>query len=461
MEMFLSPSGGRMPTVIGLIFALLGMFCLAKRREWLLGLLVLSGIFEASSVINFGSKGVQPYYLIACIFIYSQLMKRSSQKDRREFLGRKLLFAFVCIGVLSALVYPIIFEGIPVYAQGITIDEGYFYRLPLHFSAGSNAIQAGCLVINALVVTLAAATARTDGTRIFYNLAFGILIGVIFLQFAAPLVGMKFPTSMFRNNSGYEMSDESGLDISERTSGTYTEPSGAGATLVIFYAECLYEFICIARPSFKIIVAILAVGIVRSSSSLVAVLLITVAIPIFYPPFRAFFFIRKRRLAKLVSLVAVAMVFIFSPLSGIFKQYIFQKNETLSYVHRLAADAFSLKLTLDTFGVGVGLGSNRPSSLATSLLSNVGIVGTVIFVFLIIQIARNAKGSDTWLRWSLFGYIVCKCLGNPDINEPMLWILLALIANCSNAPQNNGKPAELIGYSSSDSAQSRALATST
>jgi len=421
-----------MPTVIGIIFTFLGVYCLLKRRDFLLGLLIFAGIFQASSVINIGSTGVQPYYLIACLFIYSQIRDGGLREMSTDFTGKKPLYAFCVLGVLSALFLPFVFAGMPVYGRGLTIDEGFYYRIPLHFMVASNLVQAGCLTVNVLVVSLAASGSRTSATRSFYNLSFGFLIAVIIGQSAGSLVGVNVPNSIFRNNPGYAMSDEAGLSIAERVSGTYSEPSGAGAALVIFYAGCFAEFIYGKGPALKVILAALAICLVRSSSSLVAAGLTSALILVFYPPIRSFFFIRKSRLFKFSGVVAAVALLFLSPVGAVLSQYTTEKNQTLSYVHRLAADYFALQLTGATYGLGVGLGSNRPSSFATCLLSEVGIIGAILFLIAAIQISRNAQGTDIALRWSLFGILFCKCLGGPDITDPQMWIMLALATNCAS-----------------------------
>jgi hypothetical protein len=402
-----------------------------KRRDFLLGLLIFAGIFQASSVLNIGSTGVQPYYLIACMFIFSQFRDGGLRKMSAEFIGKKPLYAFCVLGVLSALFLPFVFAGTPVYGRGLTIDEGFYYRVPLHFLVASNLIQAGCLIINVLVVTLAASAVRTSATKRLYNLSFGFLIAVVIAQSTGPLVGMRVPNSIFRNNPGYGMSTESGLSIAERVSGTYSEPAGAGAALIVFYAGCFSEFIYGKGAALKVIFAALAICLVRSTSSLVAVGVTSALILVFYPPLRSFLFIRKSRLFKASAVIAIVALLFLSPVGAVLSQYTAEKNQTLSYVHRLAADDFALRLTGATYGLGVGLGSNRPSSFATCLLSNVGIVGTILFLIVAIQIARNAQGRDIALRWSLFGLLLCKCLGDPDITDPQMWIVLALAANCA------------------------------
>jgi hypothetical protein len=414
-----------MPTVVGIIFLALGIGCLVKREDWLLGFLMFSGLFQASSVINFGSFGIQPFYFAACLFLYSQARKNQFWRSGIRFRGKNLLLMFCCLGVFSALVYPFIFAGIPVYVPKVGIDDGFFYRPPLQFGLG-NVAQATYLIVEVLTVWAAASALKTDKTRVCYDFCFNFLIGLVFVQFVCVRLGIAFPYSLFQTNPGYAMAEISTFDPTARVIGTFTEASGAGLVLVLFYAGYFYEYFSGTGSAFKVILAAVSIGLVRSSSALAAMLVTTVLILIFHPVFRFPWFIRGSRLAKLTSVLAVGVLIVLSPLNATLREYTTEKNETLSYIHRTAADLFSLQLTVDTHGIGVGLGSNRPSSLITSLLSNVGVLGTVIFVLLVIQVARNAQGEYAWIRWSLFAAVFDMCLGVPDITQPMLWVGLTL-----------------------------------
>jgi hypothetical protein len=438
-----------MPTVIGLIFVGLGVLCLVKKEEWLFGLVVISGLFEAASAINFGSQGIQPYYILACLFIYSQGKKASFWNGTSRFKGENYLFAFGCVGVLSALVCPLIFAGIPVYSPKVGLDDGFLFRPPLSFSL-SNVAQAVYLIINLLTVKSAVSLRRTDSARIAYNFSFWLLAVLIFVQFACLQVGIAFPYSALQNNPGYSPTEISGLDASARVMGTFTEPSGAGLALVLFFAGYFYEFFAKGASGIKVVIAAISIGLVRSSSSLVAMAVAVTGIILFFPIFRSPLVIRKPRLVKLISVLAAVVIVLASPAGAALRTYTADKGEGLSYIHRTAADLFSLELAADTHWIGVGLGSNRPSSLLTSLLSNVGIVGTILFFCLVIQVARNAQKGDIWIRWSLFGAIFAQSLGVPDITQQMLWIVLALAAHYGQRTQaENSRPHQLAAASSS------------
>lgn len=416
-----------MPTLTGLLFLLSGLQCLRKSDQYLFGLLILSALFQAASAINFGSTGIPPYYIVACLFIYSQVRRKHFNLARFRASGRYALFAFGWIGVMSALVYPFIFAGILVYAPHLGLDEGFSYQDPLHFSS-SNLAQCAYLAINIFVVISAASMKSAEMVRSLYNANFVFLIGIIFLQYVCLLVGIEFPYSIFQNNPGAAMQSTTLGGDFQRLTGTFSESSAAGSALVLFYAGSLYEYILGRASLLPVAACSLAIILVKSSSGMLAAVIISIVILITYPPFHLgkSLILHRSRLLRLTWILVAASLIAFSPLIAGLEAFTTGKSETLSYVHRLAADAFSLRLTEETFGIGVGLGSNRPSSLLTSLLSNVGVLGTILFLSMCVLLAKNAKGTNLWIRWSLVAILLALCSGGPNINEPLLWLLLAM-----------------------------------
>jgi hypothetical protein len=96
----------------------------------------------------------------------------------------------------------------------------------------------------------------------------------------------------------------------------------------------------------------------------------------------------------------------------------------------------------------VGLGSNRPSSFLTFLLSNVGVAGFVLFVMFVVSLSksalRTAKESANpqlfdWsiaAVWGLWTTIVAKVISQPDLSySPMwVWIFLLISLGAANVP---------------------------
>ena len=105
------------------------------------------------------------------------------------------------------------------------------------------------------------------------------------------------------------------------------------------------------------------------------------------------------------------------------------------------SDAFAIRIFFNTYGLGAGLGSNRPSSLVTYLLSNVGLVGCVLFGLFIARMLaalRDACRTErtTELRfvlWMIIGWLVAMVLSVPDLSFAPFWAILATAVSAVSA----------------------------
>ena len=123
------------------------------------------------------------------------------------------------------------------------------------------------------------------------------------------------------------------------------------------------------------------------------------------------------------------------------------KSGSDSYSQRSGVDAFSLQVVLRSLGVGVGLGSNRPSSFALMLLSNVGVVGSVLFVAAVVVVVRHALrcGGAGPTIWVLAAILTAKLVSGPDLADPsgLLYLSLGALAGVARAAPPTFVPADL------------------
>ncbi|QZQ55983.1 hypothetical protein KZI27_03790 [Curtobacterium sp. TC1] len=106
------------------------------------------------------------------------------------------------------------------------------------------------------------------------------------------------------------------------------------------------------------------------------------------------------------------------------------KVGSTSWDSRTGADDFSWGVIADTLGLGTGLGGNRPSSFALSLLSTLGVPGTVAFAVLVLGLVATAMRTPETVpvAVALVALIVSKVVGTPDLSTPVLWVLIAACA---------------------------------
>jgi len=182
-----------------------------------------------------------------------------------------------------------------------------------------------------------------------------------------------------------------------------------------------------------LIVSLVATGLVASGGSLLTLCLFIPLLLVNYFPFRLPWYInihRSKRLAWVVLLFVtpVALAMLSSGYRDALIMNTVSKGDSSSFINRTASDLYALQLLLRTYCLGVGLGANRASSLLATLLSNVGIVGVLLFGGFYIRLFAKLPKEYEWFKWAGFALILNMCIGVPDVTMPMLWlpILLAI-----------------------------------
>src|SRR5262249_31707809 len=111
-------------------------------------------------------------------------------------------------------------------------------------------------------------------------------------------------------------------------------------------------------------------------------------------------------------------------------------SDTVSFVIRISGDLYALHLFGETYGLGIGLGGVRSSSLLATMLASVGVVGTGAFLWFIVTLLHAAS---TGFRWYLAGVLFAMCTGEPDMNLSILWasILVGIVEYTSPDPSGH------------------------
>jgi len=103
-----------------------------------------------------------------------------------------------------------------------------------------------------------------------------------------------------------------------------------------------------------------------------------------------------------------------------------------SYDDRSNVDSVSYEILFRTFGIGIGLGSHRPSSFLAALLSTTGVLGTLLFAATIVLVIRAGLRNDAYrpVVWGLVALLTTKVIGGPDLADTsgLLWISIGLLA---------------------------------
>lgn len=412
-------------TALGAIFIAIYALSLFAGRRGFLYALALSISFNDSVVIAAGNVVVTPFYV--GLIVYAALWLAVWRKDDRAAglgSGGQLPFALLVYGVLITAISPGIFAGIGVVSASLGLDTQANALTPLTYTL-SNIAQIAYLALTVFLVMSNERSGAFTSKHVGVGLGFGVLVA------CTGLVGPSWPHALFDNSPKGFYSIETG-----RLRSQFAEPShlGAFATAAAVYFVVMLVMSTTVRQFFirAIFGGLSVVLLVASASGTGSIgVLLALALICFIG------LVRKRSsgpiripiavfLFGLAAMVATAAL--LPKLISIFSSLIASKTDSLSLSTRSFVDTNSIDVLLRTFLLGAGDGSNRASSLLLMILSQLGIVGTVLFlavaaraVFRGIRIPANVPAS-----LALIGFLSAAFVSLADFASPVLWSLLAV-----------------------------------
>lgn len=328
--------------------------------------------------------------------------------------------------VFTAFLFSVLFSGTLIYSPRDGLEGAALNQTPLAWSM-SNLGQIGYLIIGCAVVLCAHRT-RTDLTK---PLKYLIRIFSFFFvwQMISKTTGLYYPDEILYSNPVYAFGADQTLgDGIPRINSTFNEPSNAGMFLSAFLAVYLFQ-----RRWLPLLICVLGLLITTSSIGYAMI----AGVFGFYSLRSSLSALRRGRiniflLAQLIGLAVIALV-LTTYADELLRLVIFEKSDSGSFITRIGADLRALEIFTETYGLGVGLGSNRPSSFLTYMLSNLGFFGVLFFlrmIYKMIKLDQNVKNTGAQL---VVTYIFAKILGGPDLADPVLWSFIAVLASSTKS----------------------------
>lgn len=422
-----------MISALGAVFIALAGGVVALRPHWLPWVLAAAVPFTATAGVTIAGQSLVMYPLVAVVLIAITLhrggLKGALDADLRIKPAAALLLVLAVWSALVTAIGPVFFEGLAVLDPKQGIDGGIANPALLQFRL-SNIAQGGYLLIGVATVFVLGTLPKVSPH--LPAMAFGTGTVVSSIRYALPenLQTKLFDTS---NNVAYTAGEFNGV---ERLRGIFSEPSTFGAFSAagaVFFLAASTRF----SGGMKVLYLILGIwSFVNAVYSFSGGALVTGLV--------VFGFLGARGLVNVLRgnavvsqvgllvllLVPVAAVLFGERVIGFVSLMLSDKASSTSYENRSAADEFSYAILSKTYGVGVGLGSNRPSSFVASLVSTTGILGVLLFsaVLLIVIAKALAVVEFQPAALALVTIVVSKAVSGPDISDPPLWFLLGLCA---------------------------------
>lgn len=397
--------------------------------------LALGGVTAAGAAIVVGDTAVPTFYAVALgtvvAIVVSLLGRGPSVSPPRRALppGVPLLVMFFAWSAFVTLVAPVMFDGMAIVTPGTPF-------LVAGVITSSNAAQLIYLFVGICVVVFLARSPAAGPELI--GLAAGLATLLSFWRYLSQAMGLPFPEGLFDNSPSFAYIETAPNDV-QRFRGIMSEPAALAGSSLITISYMLSRATQLEgwRRGGALVIAGVAVylGVISTSASFV-VAGVTVA-GIVGLTFLFGFLMRRTRFSALVSLIGcsivIAALWLLPIVARFVESTVNEKLSSSSYEVRSGADARSYELFLDTFGMGVGLGSGRASSFLPTLLSTTGLIGTLLLAATIAMLIHRGATVRAYrpVVWALVTLLVTKVVAGPDLSDSggIFWMSLGLLSH--------------------------------
>ena len=404
--------------------------------------IALGGATAAGAAIAVGGIAVPTYYAIsigAAVILGADVLRRRRPGAARRPLppGVPLLLVFLAWSTVLTLVAPVFFSGLKtVVAKGDS-------RLLAGFVTPSNVAQIGYLALGICVVVFIARSPYSRPELLGLTVCTTVVLS--FWRFLHGEIGVPFPEGVFDNSPTLAFI-ETAPGGGERFRGILSEPSSLAASCLIAVSYGLSRATRVGgwrRAGLLAVVAAGAyMGAVSTSATFVVASVVVALVAVLI--LGAGFLLRRVTIGAFtaVALCAafVAALWLLPQAADAVQQTVDDKVSSSSYSERSGADDAAYETFLDTYGLGVGLGSSRASSYLPGLLATTGIVGTLLYIFAVAGLVSRSVMLPDYrpVIWALLSLLVLKLIAGPDLSDPsgVLWTALGLLSH--GAMQHDG-----------------------
>jgi hypothetical protein len=402
-------------SMVGGIFFAISLPFLFLDQRYTAFLLIASTVFGSTAVVQvsaLGGASILFSQLCLLIFVLSILFDNDTQTAFfavfYRSLATKWLTLFTIVIFASAIFYPIIFRG-----QTVVFPLRPLLRATEMLGpVSSNVTQAlyGCGNLLSFAAVLAFVQLKNASEIIHRAIVFAAILHVVtgFIGLLSPYFGMADALEVMRTAS-YSLlanSEEQGF---RRITGLFPEASSYANYAVVLLFYLLAYWIVSVGAIIELCVAIaliLMLLLSTSSTAYASIFAAVVGIAGYFICNVARGSIYVRLLWIMASLYVLAVVVTsaigfapdaFFPITHLFDETVLGKLNSGSGIERSMWNRQALDNFIDTYGIGIGIGSSRTSSWILALMANLGVPGIVLFAgfFLSVIKARPQRGDAT------------------------------------------------------------------
>jgi hypothetical protein len=451
---------------IGLITILLGVYCLRLGHLATATVFVVATLLGAAAAMLIGAANIQPAHLFLAFVAMSLFAKDGEKAAAISALAFPRpgfwLMCLVGVGILSAFALPRLLAGATAIIP-LGVSE---------YADTGSAVPLGPVYLTADLICFTMIAAMAATPRGFEAMASAIVAcaagNVIFaiLDLVTYYTGTLWVLDIIRN-AQYTLHFASEVSGMKRIVGSFPEASSFGRQTLGLLSFVGTLWVYGRRPALTGTLALASlILVVFSTSSAGLAGTAPVLLILYFTALRRFGISQERPMISIIllcgPLLLVALVLYAQldqeaakPIKDYLDELIFSKSNTASGIERTAYNSYAFQNFLDTFGLGVGLGTVRTSSFGVALLANVGILGTILYLFFALTAfvqRRGVRGSfpsdvRRAARNACLGLMIGDMLGAPGIEQGLLFYVLAAVA-CAVPEQSLARSPAPLGLRS-------------
>lgn len=391
--------------LLGIVAMILGTVALLAPVRWSFYVIVFSTLFGAAAALSLpglGGASILVPSLLLAFYCLRQFMAHGEGSVLASVTGASAGFWLLLLtvyAVMTAFFLPRLLEGETetMIVLRSSVGRSIIDLVPL--SSSTNNITQSVYALGGLFCfAFTFAYLRRGGSSSDLVNAM-LIVGGLNLVFAVLDVVTYYSGTAylfdFIRTANYALLTGSEKAGFKRISGTFPEASAFAGYTIVLFAFTASLWLDRVRPMVTgLLSGLLLVTLLLSTSSTALVSLAAVvafllarSVPAsagVAPRGRPAFLVSILVLAPLLCLLAiVAAPGLVQDIGAFLDEMLFSKLDSQSGRERFMWNAVAFQVFQDTWGLGAGLGSARASSYALVLLSNVGIVGTAMFMLFV------------------------------------------------------------------------------
>jgi hypothetical protein len=441
-------------TILGLILIPIILYFWLTKSRYLLPLGIISAVFQGASVINIEAIpiSITPYYFVASLVCLSVFLKKAQSALKYQkiilrggntlFKGINKYMFFLAIWAAFSLFFPLLFSHLKVYVPREGLEAG-----PALLQFRLSNISQYIYFVENIIFMNELMHDNTFKLKTYRNIILALGIFIILIGFWN-ISGFYYPEGVFDSYlaEDFQLGRRQVSDFGTiRFASTFPEPSYAGSFLssyLILATSSLFENLNI-KYIFFIIPGLIALASTFSSTGYISFFLIFSIVTIallrkYISSGLKFRIIVSIYVTLIVGIISFFLINKYDLILDALDSTVLSKSKSVSGVTRGNADTFAYGLLLQTYGFGVGIGSNRPSSFSAWISGNLGIPGAIFFallVFLPLKKLVSLKLKDNYFAWVHITNMATMSIGIPDLAWPFLWIYFALFLREATSPK--------------------------